>query len=351
MYDLQGAPTGADALSTFLFTTHRGYCEQFASAMAVLVRALGIPARVAVGFTGGQSDGNGGYTVTTADAHAWPEVWFRGVGWVRFEPTPRGDGTATAPAYTFPPVAGPSTTSPDTTLNQNGTASATRNGAPLPYAERGDPAAEPGAGTAAPGSTAHSSHPLRWVVPSAAGLLVLLLLAPGVARIVQRRRRLGHRARHEGGPWREVEATLLDHGLPIGASESPRGVARRLADPARAGLRRPLDEVTAAAIGSLAAREERRRYAPAGPVSNAAAAGQDVRQRPDDAAVTEVAEVRRALRTSLPRRRRVRATVAPASVLTWVRRRVPAAAADVLDLGDRMMAAVAGRIPRPAGRG
>ena len=77
-----------DALENFL-KGKQGFCEQYASAMAAMVRALGIPARVAVGFTQGTQVADGRWEVTTSDAHAWPEVWFSGTGWVRFEPTPR----------------------------------------------------------------------------------------------------------------------------------------------------------------------------------------------------------------------------------------------------------------------
>jgi transglutaminase-like putative cysteine protease len=65
-----------------------GYSEQFAGTYAVMMRTLGIPARVAVGFTPGVDAGDQGFSVSGRDAHAWPEVWFDGLGWVPFEPTP-----------------------------------------------------------------------------------------------------------------------------------------------------------------------------------------------------------------------------------------------------------------------
>jgi hypothetical protein len=83
------AGAGDDALQEFLFTSHLGFCQQFASAMAVLMRSLGIPARIAVGFTPGTYDtGAQAYEVTTENAHSWVEVQFPGYGWVPFEPTP-----------------------------------------------------------------------------------------------------------------------------------------------------------------------------------------------------------------------------------------------------------------------
>jgi transglutaminase-like putative cysteine protease len=72
----------------FLRTTRRGYCEQFAGTMAVLVRTLGLPSRVAVGFLPGNQDIEGRFHVTTKHAHVWPEIYFPGHGWLAFEPTP-----------------------------------------------------------------------------------------------------------------------------------------------------------------------------------------------------------------------------------------------------------------------
>ena len=76
-----------DALQAFL-EQRVGFCEQYASAMAAMLRLAGVPSRVAVGFTPGQQQSDGSYVVTTDEAHAWPEAWFEGFGWVRFEPTP-----------------------------------------------------------------------------------------------------------------------------------------------------------------------------------------------------------------------------------------------------------------------
>jgi len=86
-YDVSVSPSGGDSISTFL-DDRTGYCVQFASTMVIMARSLDIPARLAVGFLGGRSDGNGGYAIRGGDAHAWPELYFPGRGWVRFEPTP-----------------------------------------------------------------------------------------------------------------------------------------------------------------------------------------------------------------------------------------------------------------------
>jgi transglutaminase-like putative cysteine protease len=77
------------AISEFVLGSRRGFCVQFAGSYAVMARSLGLPARVAVGYTPGELDSQAGvYHVTSYDAHAWPEVWLDGVGWTRFEPTP-----------------------------------------------------------------------------------------------------------------------------------------------------------------------------------------------------------------------------------------------------------------------
>jgi transglutaminase-like putative cysteine protease len=82
------------ALVGFVTQTHAGYCQYFAGAMALMLRYLGIPARVAVGFAGGQYDPNQHlWNITDREAHAWVEVWFNGYGWLPFDPTPAGPGS------------------------------------------------------------------------------------------------------------------------------------------------------------------------------------------------------------------------------------------------------------------
>jgi transglutaminase-like putative cysteine protease len=82
----------ADALLTFLTQTKAGFCQQYAATMAVLVRELGLPARIAVGYQAGTRQDDGTYLVQSKNAHAWVEVFFEGYGWLPFEPTP-GHGT------------------------------------------------------------------------------------------------------------------------------------------------------------------------------------------------------------------------------------------------------------------
>jgi hypothetical protein len=90
-YTLQAPelPEGADAVDTFLFTTRQGSCEMFASAMAVLLRAAGIPARLVTGYaTGTYNILTGYYEVRNSDAHAWVEIFHPGIGWLEIEATP-----------------------------------------------------------------------------------------------------------------------------------------------------------------------------------------------------------------------------------------------------------------------
>jgi hypothetical protein len=91
-----------DDLLKFLTQTKAGVCVQFAYAMTVLTRLLGIPARLATGYTAGTLVSGDKYVVKNTDAHAWTEVYFSGWGWIRFEATPTGpdgQGTATQPSY------------------------------------------------------------------------------------------------------------------------------------------------------------------------------------------------------------------------------------------------------------
>lgn len=105
IYDLS-PPAGRYPIVTFLLKSRRGYCQQFAGAMALMLRMEGIPARVAVGFATGtrlparpgtRSPGTPEYVVSDRDAHAWVEAWFPGYGWVTFDPTPPGSAPSALP--------------------------------------------------------------------------------------------------------------------------------------------------------------------------------------------------------------------------------------------------------------
>jgi transglutaminase-like putative cysteine protease len=87
-YTLEPPLLGRDSVDDFLFDTRAGFCEHYASAFTVLMRALGIPARIVTGYQGGERNPVDGYwVVRQADAHAWSEVWLDGSGWIRVDPT------------------------------------------------------------------------------------------------------------------------------------------------------------------------------------------------------------------------------------------------------------------------
>ena len=87
-YTLEPPPLGSNPVDRFLFDTKRGFCEHYASAFAVMMRAAGIPSRVVLGYQGGELNPLGGHLIVRqADAHAWTEVWLQDVGWYRVDPT------------------------------------------------------------------------------------------------------------------------------------------------------------------------------------------------------------------------------------------------------------------------
>ncbi|MGI8647954.1 MAG: transglutaminaseTgpA domain-containing protein [Mycobacteriales bacterium] len=175
--------SSGDALVDFL-SNKRGFCEQYASAMAYLVRAAKIPARVAIGFSRGQKIDDGGASITTRDAHAWVEVYFNGLGWVPFDPTPSDGSRRDAEKSWMTQDASPQG-SPHVTGNQPSQALVApgKAGAASQIAAKNEAKA-----AAEPGLTQ------QW--PSLFGLVMAVLGAvalgagPAVARQVWRRRRL-----------------------------------------------------------------------------------------------------------------------------------------------------------------
>jgi transglutaminase-like putative cysteine protease len=175
----------------FLTKTKAGYCEQFAGSMAVLLRALGIPSRVAVGFTAGRliDPAHDLWDVTLQNAHAWVEVFFAGYGWLAFEPTPTRSNPAaityTDPAGgTFGGVAGVGVGRSQQPNEQGGGSGRPRVGSEI---AEGLPAAS--SPDTAPGSETAPAW-RRWAVPAAVVLLVLLGLGIPAAKAVRRRLRL-----------------------------------------------------------------------------------------------------------------------------------------------------------------
>jgi transglutaminase-like putative cysteine protease len=311
------APTVASAsgLANFLEVTKKGYCQQFSFAMAVLARLLGIPSRVAIGYTWGTPVSGDTWLVTTHDAHAWPELYFQGYGWLRFEPTPtgtNGQGTAYAPGYSLGLVNPLTTGQPQTGLSA-GPGSAQTGSTGIPENLRNLFAEHAGGGSAPVTAKNDTLSPWEIFGLVVAGLIVVAAIAPWCARRVVRRRRwrrlASHRARGATAAdrvqardvawahaaWEELRDDLTDYGASTLPSESPRAVA------ARAGTGLSLADPARAALGRIVMAEERARYAPA-PTDGSGL-------RADSAAV------RRAIDAAVPRGARWRARLLPASVL------------------------------------
>lgn len=252
-------PRGPAGIAAFL-KYKRGFCEQFATVFTLMARHLGLPARVAVGFTPGEADpaSPSTYDVSTSDAHAWPEVWFSGAGWVRFEPTPRASLASFTPSYL-------STVSPPVQPKPSAGASSAPVVPPLRKPDPGDPRSTPLAAlTNSGGGLSMQSLMLLGAV----ALIVLLAVSPGLDRVLVRRRRV-HLARVGAAAgaapaeiaagshalWSELMDTVRDIGVLLPPSETPRAIGRRLAGllvPTRFGGHQGSDVRTGAflAVGS-----------------------------------------------------------------------------------------------------
>jgi transglutaminase-like putative cysteine protease len=252
-------PRGDQALRDFLFDHQVGYCEHYAAAMAVMLRSVGIPARVAVGFLPGavveEADGPGQpatFRVSTTDAHAWVEVLFEGSGWVRFDPTPRGDGLPASADNLAPlPPAAPEPDPIEPTEQQTQTPQPPDQPAPPDEQQRPDELIDDVPGTA-PDQTPAA---VRGLV---ATVIVLLVLAIVLAIVILTPPRLRHRlARRRPDPiddvvaaQRRVLATAAELGIGRRPSETVTEAAVRWA---HTGMADPDDATTFARLGGQAA--------------------------------------------------------------------------------------------------
>jgi transglutaminase-like putative cysteine protease len=336
------AATTSDALTDFVFNGKKGFCEQYASAMAIMARSIGLPARVALGFTAGFPTSEY-QSIGTQDAHAWVEIFFPGYGWTTFDPTPLSDGRGVVPPY----ISG---LNPDGEETDTGTTSATTTTTTAAPGTEGSTSAAPDPG--ALDGTGDTSEPTPtwhlvtlggalvvgllltlfllfgrvqgpvWVRPAlVAGaavawgvalvlavalvswwvavplLAVLVVGAPAAVRAVRRRSRLhavealGPDA--AGAAWQELLAESVDRGTRVPPTETVRVAARRIArahnldDQGRDGLR--------AVVGAV----ERSWYS--------------TRTEADPALPQAVADVRQSLNRNAPLA--LRAKVLPRSVL------------------------------------
>lgn len=220
-----------DALETFLLKTRRGFCQQFAAAMAVMARIAGIPSRVAVGFTHGTEQPDNAWLVTTRDAHAWPELYFPGYGWLAFEPTPRGDGQAQPPSYTVESSAQP--TGPDGKGGAADGGGGTKPKSGLTKNQRLDQLADLHGlgGVPAPVPVAHHSSARKTAVLVILILLAIALATPSLARVALRRRRWRQAAtpsERATAAWTELRASAIDAHVDWIDGLTPRATARVL---------------------------------------------------------------------------------------------------------------------------
>ncbi|ROO61291.1 transglutaminase superfamily protein [Micromonospora sp. Llam0] len=342
-----------------------GFCQQYAAAMAWLVRAADVPARVAFGFTNGSRRQENTYTLTNLNLHAWTEVYFDGLGWVPFDPTPAASIPGSvrsewAPDVDAPPDAGPS-------AGPSAAPSAAPSAGPLP--QTGPDQLDPGALGA--GSAADSTAGPRWPWWTLAGVIAVLVLAalPAARRATVRRRRLarvvapltpagtdptdasgagspaasgatagaaplmtvtgadaGAARQHAHAVWSELVDTLVDLRMPVDRSETPRATAGRLA------ALESVHGAAADAVQLLSQAEERARYA-----------RQPV---PGEPLVEALGRVRAALAAGVGRRTRLAARLLPLSVLLRWRDAVVEAYSRVFSVVGRWRDAAARLSPR-----
>ena len=282
--------SGSEIIATFL-DKKAGYCVHFASAMAVMARTIGIPSRVAVGFQPGAASSlqnTTTYTVSSHDLHAWPELFFEDVGWLRFEPTP---GRGILPDYSTPAAVDDPTTPQNEGATPAPTSTSTPGAAPIRPDEQG---VDPNAG----GASGAAANPLPIVLLSLLGLIVLGGFAPVVIRNIVRSRRMSA-IRHGRDPaaaaWAELRDTARDYGWAAPETETPRDFADRLAVVLSSDREM---------ISGLRSDVEESAFAPPG------------RGTPS---IDELRAVRRAIARTVDRRDRLRAVFLPASLLARFR--------------------------------
>lgn len=294
VYSLTLAPGGdrTDPISHFL-QTRRGYCVQFATAMVMMARQQGIPARMAVGFLPGTLQTDGTRVVRAADAHTWPELWIEGMGWTRFEPTP-GIRTGQAPAYS----------QVDADLNENDP-TAGADATPPPQTATAPPADAQSGVWQSVQSLAPELGRVLLVLLVLALLMALMPWAGRRYREASLRRARTPRERIEG-QWELLTRSLEDLGLGPPEQRSPRQMRRHYADTTR------LDRRSDEALGRVTATLERARYTPESEADVTAEVrmGRDVRTVVD--AVLE----------QLPWNMRANARLLPRSGLQYLRERL-----------------------------
>lgn len=299
IYSLATKPGDSGSDLVDFLTNKQGYCQQFAAAMAIMLRMSGVPSRVVLGYMHPAPDKKGRFAITTSDAHSWVEAYFSGIGWVPFDPTPASGlvgGARTDIAWA--PHSYPSNnTSPSNRVSSSA-------GIVRPAQKPTEKAA---AAPAAKATTSSSITPGWWILLGVV-VVVTLALIPALARNWRRRKRV-RAARVDGDTdalWAELSDTAVDLGFVWSPARSPRQVADWLSRDVREA---------AGSLRTLAAAVEHRRYSPAAGDS----AGDTTGQGADADLVGELRQVTGRLRGTRSLSSRARAWIWPAS-LGWGRR-------------------------------
>jgi transglutaminase-like putative cysteine protease len=245
-YDTRVAPSRTDDAVWDFLQSKRGYCVQFSTSMTMMARSLGIPARVGVGFLPGESDRNGTYLISGHESHAWPELFFEGYGWVRFEPTPAVQ-TGAPPQWSDPfrGISAPAS-QPDDVL----------------------PTARPqSTSSAAPGdqsSATTADDAGRAWFPIAITVAIVLAIASFGLAIIRRRTRFRADLTPERA-WLRARKRLAARGVTWTDAETPRTVVVSVQEQLTQLAGSPLTGAPEEALVALARTVERDRYAPQQP--------------------------------------------------------------------------------------
>jgi transglutaminase-like putative cysteine protease len=248
-YDVRVAPASSDdAVWDFLQDKH-GYCVQFATAMTIMSRTLGIPARMGIGFLPGRADGNGSIVVTGKEAHAWPELYFgTELGWVRFEPTPAVQSGA-PPVWSDPFQQAAPGQNPQDNLVPTGRAQAP-----------GDEATDDEGN---PTTTRDRAGATNWVPVGITITIVLVLaLVAGFVALSHQRRRVDLSPE---AAWARMRRALGARGVRWSDATTPRAAIASIQAQLSELTGHELEGQAAASLESLSRVVEQDRYAPTEP--------------------------------------------------------------------------------------
>ncbi|WP_026922975.1 transglutaminase family protein [Glycomyces arizonensis] len=285
-YSLETADAGNEEAVLDFLETKKGYCQQYAATMAWMLREADVPARVAIGLTKGTYSG-GVWTVSSSNFHAWVEVYYGGLGWITFDPTP-SQGVASSVSFPWaeePSEDGGAVDQPGTDPEDAPSTAAPSEGPTL--AEELDPRGQEQAEAEAAAREDGGVDP--------AWLALLLVLAvpfiPALWRSGLRRSRLGPRRLSAQSAWDETRDLAVDYGLELHDSFTPRQTAAAISAAVPA---------TGEAVGALASAVEFDRYS---------GRGADTTALP-----VAATDLRASLHRAAGGRRRLRARLWPASL-------------------------------------